>query len=288
MGRCRGTMITAAYSVGISSLSSENDAGEPAESSTLIPEGVSNMITRFSPGKGSSARTTILAIIAVLCSLAAGCSKPLTGQPQEAAPGATIFLQKENAGFKNVSDIGVMIDGRPAPVVRIVDESTVEVMVPKLPPGIAEVQLTHRGRSVGVFETTISPAPLRRLYMTLDGDDFRIDRVRPYNGHYDRPETRGRRLSYDVVDENDRLIHTGAIRFPTDQTVEVFGYPNSTSIRREKVRGPNRFILKIPYAEGPVRVRLYRVEDGVDLADARERKSRVFIREFELTSESSK
>lgn len=249
------------------------------------------MTTRFSPRNCLTTNMAIVALIAAFCTLVggcSGCSKPLTGQPQEAAPGETIFLQKENAGFKNTSDIGVMIGGRPAPIVRIIDESLVEVMVPKLPPGKAEVVLTHRGRSIGVFETTIRPAPLRRLYMTLDGDDFRIDRVRPYTGHYDRPETRGSRLSYDVVDENDQLIYTGAIRHPEEHTVEVFGYPDSTSIRREQVRGPKRFILKIPYVDGPVRVRLFRVEDGVDLADARERKRRVFIREFELTSENSR
>ncbi|MEJ2720707.1 MAG: hypothetical protein P8181_06145 [bacterium] len=225
---------------------------------------------------------SILAAAVVYCSGIAGCSKPVTGYQQEAAPGESIFLHREKAGFKNVDDIGVTIAGRPAPVVRIVDESTVEVMVPKLPPGPAEIRLLHRGRSLGAFEMTVDPAPLRRLFMTLDGDEFRIDRVRPYTGHYDKPATRGRRLSYDVLDQNDRLIYTGAVPFPADQTVEVFGYPKPTSVRSEKMRGPNRFIIKIPYAEGTIRVRIFSVEDGVDLSDPRGRQRRTFIRVFEI------
>jgi hypothetical protein len=223
-----------------------------------------------------------IAVVVVFCFGIVGCSKPLTGHPQEAAPGETIFLQNENAGFANIDDIGVMIGGRPAPVVRIVDESTVEVMIPKLPPGTTEISLVHKGRSLGTFETIINPAPLRRLFMTLDGDDYRIDRVRPYTGHYDRPATRGKRLCYDVVDENGRLVYTGAIRHPSDQTVEVFGYPKPTSVRREKIRGPKKFIIKIPYMEGTARVQIFSVEDGIDLADPRGRASRLLVREFDI------
>jgi hypothetical protein len=214
----------------------------------------------------------------------AGCADPRSIQvtPDEACPGQTVLLRAENAAFKDADAISVTIGDQSAPVVRIVDPQTVEVMIPKLSPGKARIRLEYAGKAAGEGTITIIPSPLRRLFLRMERDSVIVERTRPYNGEYDRDAAGGRRLSYDVISERGQLLYTGAIRHPAAGTIEVFGSPKDRSPRRIPAQEPFPFIIKIPYSPGRTVVKLYEVPDGVDLSTAEGRGARRLIREIEV------
>jgi hypothetical protein len=226
-------------------------------------------------------------VVAVVCIGLIGCSKPIKVGPDESVPGQTVHLNIENANFDKIEDIEVTFAGRPAPVVRVIDQTTVEVMIPPLAPGEVEIVVKKEGRGIGKAKTTIRPSPLRRIFFTMHEGRIELKRVRPYTGHMDRAASRGRRLSYDVLAEDGRILYTGAIRHPETGQFEVFGGANPPKIRqrRVEVKGPFTFSIKIPYAEGRTTLRLYDVAVGVDLTDPQGRDERRLITEFTVTDE---
>ncbi|UCG53433.1 MAG: IPT/TIG domain-containing protein [Candidatus Latescibacterota bacterium] len=235
----------------------------------------------------SDFRGVFVAVLVAVCIGSIGCSKPIKVGPEESVPGQVVDLSIEGADFEKVEDIEVTFARRPAPVVRVIDQTTVEVMVPPLEPGEVEIVVKKAGRQIGKAKTKIRPSPLRRVFFTMQDGRIELKRVRPYTGHMDRVASRGRRLSYDVLTEDGRLLYTGAIRHPEGGQFEVFGHPKPPKKRRGPVRveGSIPFSIKIPYSEGKTIVRLYDVEKGVDLTDPRARDERRLITEFTVTDE---
>ncbi len=189
------------------------------------------------------------------------------------------------ATFRDPAAISVTIGNRIAPVVRLVDLRTVEVLVPKLPRGKADIELEYKHKIWGKGIVTIVPPPLRRVFLRMENDTVTVEQVRPFNGQYNRSATRGLRISYDVISERGQLRYTAAIPHPTTGTVEVFGPPGDESPFRIPVRAPYRFMIEIPYSPDATTVKLYEARDGVDLSTAAGRKARRFIKEFTVVDQ---
>jgi hypothetical protein len=220
-----------------------------------------------------------LAIFAFVCSCDTHVrEKTLRVSPDEVAPGSSVVLHASDGLFVDIDDVDVRFDGRPAAVIRIVDSSAVEVLVPRLRQGAAEITLRYAKRPYAKAVVTIVPPPLQRVFLTIAHGDIELQRVQPYNGRYDAPAAGGRRLSYDVLDGGGRLLHTSAIPYPEVKRVEVFTEPNRREPKRLDLPGPVSFIIKIPYVDyrtGEItRIQFFDVGPGVDLNDAKGRGAR--------------
>ncbi len=239
-------------------------------------------MSRFQSPLFKLARAVLAGVTVVL--LCGGFSGPVTIQitPDEACSGQTVLLRVEKAGFKDANAISVTIADQAAPIVRVVDRETIEVMVPRLSAGEARVRLEYKRGMVTEGTMMIIPSPLRRIFLQMEHDTITVERTRPYNGEYDRNATSGRRLSYDVIGENGQLLYTGAIPHPAEGTIEVFGSAGSPSPHRVPAREPYHFAIKIPYSRGTTIVRLYEARDGVDLSTQKGRAARNLIREIEV------
>lgn len=216
-----------------------------------------------------------------------GCSKPagatpIRVTPRHAWPGQTVLLGVQKAAFQDAGGVRVTVADRPAPVVRVLDSKTVEVMVPDLPPGGAPVRIKNPTKTVGRGTITIVPAPMRRVFLRMENDTVAVEGLEPYNGEYGRGAAHGRRLSYDVVNDRGRFLYTRAIAHPSTGTVEVFGPEGAPSPRRYPVQEPYRFAIKIPYSPGTTVVKLYDVSEGVDLSTREGRAQRTLVKEFTI------
>jgi len=201
--------------------------------------------------------------------------------PGQVCPGQTVLLRVGIASFRDPAGISVTIGDRIAPVVRLVDLRTVEVLVPKLPRGKADIELEYKQDTWAKGIVTIVPPPLRRVFLRMENDStVTVERVRPFNGKYDRSATRGRRISYDVISGRGQLRYTAAVPHPDSGTVEVFGPPGDESPFRVRARAPYRFMIKLPYSKDDLLVKIYEARDGVDLLTPEGRRARRLIKEF--------
>lgn len=206
--------------------------------------------------------------------------------PSQASPGQTVFIQLKIRGFKEVGRIGVRLEGpggeRTARVVGIVDERTIQVMVPKMAPGGVKVSVSYDGNTVAQGTMSIVTPLMRRIFLQMEGDSVIVKRVRPYNGEFDPIAKSGRRLSYDVWDADSVLLYSGAIPHPAVQSSEVFGPRAGESPARVPVTEPASFVIKVPYAPGGLTVRLYDVGVDIDLSTPKGRAQRRSIAVIEV------
>jgi IPT/TIG domain len=210
--------------------------------------------------------------------------------PDKASSGQTVFLRMKNAGFADPGAIKVTIGDRAAPVVRIVDSNTIEVLIPKLPEGRPTIKVSYTWKTSGSGLMTITPPRFLRVFLRMENHAVAIEGLRPYNGEYDFNATSGRRVSFDVLGDDEVLIYTGAIPHPESATIEVFGPPGDPSPLRVPVREPYHFQIKIPYTaeRAPAKLRLYDAPDGADLSADGRRKERTFITEIKLEAPKDK
>jgi hypothetical protein len=221
------------------------------------------------------------AILLLFCAFAGNTTLQVT--PDEACVGQTVLLRVTKAGFEDIQAIDVTIAGQIAPVVRILDPETIEVMVPVVPIGKAPIQLSYHSKPLAMGAVMIIPAPMRRIFLRMERDSVTVERTSPYYGQYDRNATTGRRLSFDVISEKGQLLYTGAMPHPVTGTYEVFGPAGSPYPHRVPAEEPYRFMIKIPYSPGTTIVRVYEVPAGVDLSSDTGRQARRLINEFEVS-----
>lgn len=209
------------------------------------------------------------------------CTDKVDVYPDAAVPGETVQLRNKAANFQDLQAVNVEFDGVKAGVVRIVDSTAVEVLVPNLVSGGATVSVEYL-RFEGEGEVKILPPSKQRLFFQILEGEIRAVMTQPYTGHYDDMVVRGRRLSYDVLDSQGRVVHTGAIRYPEGGTGEAF--PGNGQIHRIANRGPISFGVKAPRIKGDVQVLFYDVGDGVDLKSFQDRANRNLIADITIPS----
>ena len=225
-------------------------------------------------------------IVVALLVAGVGCSEEegdLTVSPDTAVPGETVYVNKPGAGFDDVEDIEVTFANKNGPIARIVDSSTLEVMVPMLPPDVVKLIVNHNGEQIGVTLFRVDHPPKLRLFLTMQDREIELERAQPYSGRYDRVARQGERLSYDVNHEG-RIMFRGAIPHPKTATAEVFHDPLPGSMRRVPLVEPFHFTVTIPYFRGKTFVRFYEIGDTLDLADPGDLDSRQLLTEIYIAN----
>jgi hypothetical protein len=196
----------------------------------------------------------------------------------------TVQVHHDRANFVDLDGIEVLFGDKSGYIVRILDNKTIVVKIPRLDPGPVVVTVRDRGSLVGIGGVDIMPPSKKRLYLTYDNGDIALRLQQPYTGHFDKPFPGEPRLSYDVLDDNGNLLYTNALRLPGSRGDEVLGDPSDGGGSHRILRsGRIPFGVKIPYHDGTTIVRFYDVPVGSDLNDPQDRANRTLIDEISIT-----
>jgi hypothetical protein len=204
--------------------------------------------------------------------------------PAEASPGSTVTVTTDKPAFKGDTAPTITIGGQSAITQSVVSETQAIVVVPQLAPGAAEVKIVEAGKNPGSpGQLSILSAPIQRLVLTFGNNQVQLVSAQPGTGGFgESARESGRRISYDVLDGQGRVIFTGAVIHPTLGRAEVFESlaDGKFSIRQVAVSPSAAFALKIPNLGGPTNVQFYDAAADLDLGTAEGRKGRVFLNEI--------
>ena len=210
----------------------------------------------------------------------------LTVFPSEASPGMIVRLTAGQGPYEQ-KGFSVVIGGKPATIQRTLSAKEVNVLVPVLPPGDAEVQVrderTKKPRATGRMR--ILPVISQQLVLSFEKDSIKLISAQPRAGEYTRlDEQDQRRLAFDVFNSQGGLIYTGSIVHPALGRMEVF---EGRSGKEASVRGvtpPARivFAVKVPFDPKGAVVKFFDVPPRVDLKTEKGRNSRRYLSEVRV------
>ena len=211
-----------------------------------------------------------------------GCRPPEVN-PDQAPPGASVVVSAPGLAVGAKPDeIKVTVGGRPAAVARVEAGTGIEFVVPELEPGVTEVAVEWRGRSLGRASFRVTASPARQLVLSMTGQAITLVSERGATG-LGRPsrEAGSRRdLAYDVVGPDGRLIATGTVPHPLRGRRELFEQDGSMRGAPEPASGT--FRLRIPTPPAGSVVRFFEFEPGTDLRTAEGRAARRAISEVRV------
>ena len=206
--------------------------------------------------------------------------------PAQAAPGQTVHVSYREPAFTKRDTIDVTFGDKRGHVVKIINQSTIEVLVPRLRAGTVTVTVrTDRG-VLGTATLKVIHPPLLRIFVSTSGGRLAVDRIQPYTGSLGESAAGGLRLSYDVVTDSGDLLYTAAIRHPA--TAEMESFDEDGNIRRIPSLGFAPIVIKIPYVESSFRLQLFEADPGLNLMDPKDRDERRLLQEFTIPEEGER
>ena len=167
-----------------------------------------------------------------------GGAPALTLSPEGASPGMVVRVTTAQPAFSDVTAARVEIGGQPAPIVKAVSATEVDVLVPNVAAGESRVKMIG-GKVSEAAPFTVLPASAQELVLQLKDGRFELVAVHPTA---DEPNmvTRSQepQLSYDLVNAQGGLVFTGSIDHPAQARMELFDGPNAREaiLRRELVK----------------------------------------------------
>jgi hypothetical protein len=223
--------------------------------------------------------------------LACNGERKLKISPDSAGPGESIRIQLSPKD-KRAKEVQVTVAGEPAAVIGVSDEGEAEALVPMLGPvPQAEVVVHAGGRRIGAGKISILPTISRRLVFAFEGDSLRLLRTLPSAdapaGHV---RTGRPRLSIDLVNEHDVIVHSATVLHPMKTLAESFYMTEegdaktrtSLGVGRPEPEGALTFMVDVPNPRVQVRVVVYDVPENVDILTDKGRKMRTRIAQVEV------
>jgi hypothetical protein len=204
--------------------------------------------------------------------------------PAEASPGSMVTVTVDKPVFKGETAPIFTMGNRNAILQSFVDETQAIVIVPELSPGAVEVRIVEAGKTPGApGQLTVLAAPVQRLVLLFGNNQVQLLSAQPGTGGFgENARESGRRISYDVLDGQGRVIFPGAVIHPTLGRAEVFEplEEGNFAMRQVVVSPSAAFALKIPNLNGATKVQFYDASADLDLGTAEGRKGRVFLNEI--------
>jgi hypothetical protein len=209
----------------------------------------------------------------------------LTVSPSSARPGDVVRLTDPDARFLSRSSLRVRVDTLWAPIIRMVSNSEVHIIVPKVLP---ETTIVAARDTRGVFSAgfiIVRDSPTRQLVFSVVPDTVMLVNVvrasdRPTR---DTPSTLEPRLSFDLISANGDALHTCSVPNPVRVPGELFAGDATTgtlSARRYGILPRATVAIRVPNDYAAVKVRVFEVAAGVDLSTPLGREQRTLLREF--------
>jgi hypothetical protein len=181
----------------------------------------------------------------------------------------------------------VLIGGKPATIQRALNAKEVNILVPVLPPGDAEVlvrdQRSKKRRATG--KMTILQVISQQLILSFEKDKVKLLSAQPRAGEFTGwDEQDQRRLAFDVFNAQGGLIYTGSIVHPAFGRREVFEGHDGKKPWVHGVKPPERvvFAVKIPFDPKGAVVKFFDVLPQVDLNTEQGRNSRKYLNEVKV------
>jgi hypothetical protein len=207
-------------------------------------------------------------------------------EPDSASPGMRVQITSNQPVFNVKEPPRVQVGKQPAKIAETTSTTEVSIIVPNLESGDADVQLLQDDKKLGKpARFKVLPAQSQRLILTFANDRVKLVDAAPRAGGYvEGAREGGRRLSYDLVNDQGAVMFTGSVLHPLGGRSEVFDEtPNGKRIiNSQHPHAQATFVLKIPNVPGGVKVRFYDVLPGVDLASEQGRTVRVLLNEIKV------
>lgn len=204
--------------------------------------------------------------------------------PTQASPGSVVTVTADKSVFEGASSAGVIIGGESATIQSTLSATQALVVVPNIAAGAAEVRVVEAGKTPGAAgPLTVLAAPATRLVLSFSGNQVQLVETLPASGGIgESAREGGRRLSYDVLDGQGRILFTGELIHPTLGRAEVFDpLDQGLFAPRQVAVSPSAvFALKIPNLGGATKVRFYDATADLDLGTAAGRAGRAFLNEI--------
>ncbi len=206
--------------------------------------------------------------------------------PGVASPGTTVRVETDRAVFGENSRAGVTIGGQAATIVRHYSDVAVEVLVPNVEPGVADVRVVGLDEGEGTpGELRVLPAPSLQLVLSLSGAGFELLEAKPGAAHPRRStDPGGRRIQVEVFNTLGRLVFKDVLTHPTSGRYEIFDEPQSGDFVMHRLadRSTATMAIRIPNIPGGAEIRFYELPAGVVADSVEGLRARVLIDEMSL------
>jgi hypothetical protein len=143
-----------------------------------------------------------------------GGAPALTLSPEGASPGMVVRVTTAQPAFSDITAARVEIGGQPAPIVKAVSATEVDVLVPNVAAGESRVKMIG-GKVSEAAPFTVLPASAQELVLQLKDGRFELVAVHPTA---DEPNmvTRSQepQLSYDLLNAQGGLVSLARSTIP--------------------------------------------------------------------------
>lgn len=213
--------------------------------------------------------------------------KSLTVYPAETAPGFIVRLTVPTGAYGQKGETHVLIGGKTVAVLRAASSTEIDVMVPVLPAGAADVVVreTASKRALAAGRMKILPPTAQQLILSLEDGRVTFLSAQPTVGEFTTPEESfKRRIAFDVLSDSDGLLFNGSVAHPEGRRLEVFEGRGGGKARLHGVeaRGKTVFALKVPFVPQGARIRFYDVPESSDLNTLKGMTERTLINEIRV------
>lgn len=225
----------------------------------------------------------LLVLFAVAVTLAVACQfpscqkGPLVVDPTSGRSGELIRLHQDRGDFQSYDSLRVTVGGQPARVSRVINNTDLDLVVPMRAPGNAEIHLRDGIATKASAMFAVLDTDCRRFVMKMEANRVTIMRVEPcFDAVNNDVATLNPRLSFDLVDDAGRVLHTASIPHPLETPSESFSRSGSAATI-ERVAPPTSsvFWVRFPNLPNARAILVYRVPAGLDIKDPLNRDDRV-------------
>jgi hypothetical protein len=226
----------------------------------------------------------LLMALLVTAVAAAGCThrRALELHPQRVTPGESAVLRMTRGEPPVAERVTVHVGGREVHLLQDGGELGLQFLVPDLPPGPARVSLSQEGREVASGELTIEAHSALQLVFAMSEQGVELIAQRGVTGlgRPDRSLPVEKGLAYEVRRADGYVLASGVLPHPRLDRHELHGPDGALS----NIRPPAQvtFQLRVPAVAGPLAVRFFEVDAGVDPDTAAGRAARRFLHEVKV------
>ena len=203
--------------------------------------------------------------------------------PNTAAPGSFVLVRLPGEpDEEQEGPLAIYFGELRALITRVVDPTTVEVMVPNIDADEVTLTAARGGETIATRPFQVLPAAALRLLIAMNSDgEMELLSVKPCCGGYTGGTGEGGpRLLFDVY-SGDSFVFTAVVNHPFLGRGEVYGPEEGDIERLPASTGTAVFSIKIPNVPGPW-LRFSEVGYGIDVSTAEGRQMSVLINEMEI------
>ncbi|NUO79367.1 hypothetical protein HUU05_04770 [candidate division KSB1 bacterium] len=208
--------------------------------------------------------------------------------PAAASPGMIVQVTTDKSVFQSRQAAHVEIGEQVAVTQNVLSDTSVEVIVPNLAAGEAEVRVIERGKKAerSAVRLRILPARSQQLVLSFQNNSVSLLSASLRGGEAARTaEPDQRRLSYDVFNEQGGFVYSGALVHPAYGRMEIYDETQTGDrvVRGDKPHDHAVFAVKIPNVPGhQLTIKFYDAPAGVDLNTDAGRAERQFLNEITI------